>query len=84
MRLIGRLVPRKQWQDMAPAEKIGNVLMAVVEVALVTWALVDLSHRPAEAINGKKRTWVLASLIQPFGPVIYLLFGRKTMPVASD
>jgi len=83
MRLIGRLVRRKQWQDMAPAEKIGNALMAIVEVALVTIALLDLWHRPAERVNGKKRTWAMIAFIQPFGPIIYFIFGPKRRVPAS-
>jgi len=83
MGFVKRLVPRKRWEAMSPAEKAGNMLMASADFALVVWALVDLWHRPDEAIKGKKRTWVLASLIQPFGAVIYLLFGRKTMPAQA-
>ena len=79
MRFARRLIPRKRWEDMSDAERAGNILIASVDFALVLWALVDLWHRPAAAINGRKRIWVLTSLIQPFGPIIYLLFGRKSM-----
>lgn len=83
-RFMRRLIPRKRWEDLSPAQKVGNLLMAIVELTLVSLALWDLWHRPAEAINGKKRTWALASLIQPIGPIIYFIFGRKRDAVITN
>jgi len=80
-----RFMSRRNWKDMSPVQKVGNVLMGAVELVLVTLALWDLSHRPDNEINGKKRNWVMASLIQPIGPIIYFMFGRKkaTAPTAA-
>ena len=72
-----RFMARRNWKEMSPVQKVRNVLMGVVELVLVTLALWDISHRPDNEINGKKRTWVMASLIQPVGPIIYFIFGRK-------
>ena len=72
-----RFMRRRSWKDMSPVQKVGNVLIGAVELVLVTLALWDISHRPDNEINGKKRTWVMASLIQPVGPIIYFIFGRK-------
>jgi hypothetical protein len=68
---------RRGWKEMSPVQRVRNVLMGAVQLVLVTLALWDISHRPDNEINGKKRTWVMASLIQPVGPIIYFMFGRK-------
>lgn len=80
-----QLMSRRNWKEMSPVQKVGNVLMGAVELVLVTLALWDISHRPDNEINGKKRNWVMASLIQPVGPIIYFMFGRKkaTAPTAA-
>jgi hypothetical protein len=76
-RFMRRLMPRKSWHELSPVQKVGNIVTAAIELTLVILALRDLAHRPAEAINGKKRTWAMVTLIQPFGPIIYFIFGRK-------
>ncbi len=83
-RIFRRMVPRKRWADMSPAQRTGNVLMAVVETALVVLALLDLRRRPANEIRGSKRMWAMTAFIQPFGPVIYFIFGRKKPTLSAD
>ncbi len=78
-----RFMSRRNWKEMSPVQKVRNILMGAVEVGLTGLALWDISHRPDNEINGKKRTWVMASLIQPVGPIIYFMFGRKKAPVAA-
>jgi hypothetical protein len=68
---------RRSWKEMSPVQRVTNIVFAIVELALTGWALWDIRHRREEQINGKKRTWAMASLIQPFGPVVYFIFGRK-------
>jgi hypothetical protein len=68
---------RRSWGEMSSAQKVGNIVLAVVETILTVWALLDIKNRPEEQINGKKITWVMTSLIQPVGPIIYFIFGRK-------
>lgn len=69
--------PRKKWSELPPARKARIVGQVVIQCALTAWTLWDLNHRPASQINGDKRWWVLAAFIQPFGPIAYLIFGRK-------
>ena len=71
--------PRKRrgWKEMSTARKGANIILAVAEFSLTGWALWDLGHRPAEQINGRKRIWAMTSFIQPFGPLVYLIFGRR-------
>ena len=59
---------RKRWGELSPVQKVRNILVGAVEVGLTGLALWDLAHRPEGEINGKKRTWVRASLITPVGP----------------
>jgi hypothetical protein len=68
---------RRSWNELSPAQKTGNIVLAIVELILTAWALLDIKNRPQEQINGKKITWVMTSLIQPVGPIIYFIFGRK-------
>jgi hypothetical protein len=75
--IIWRAIPRRRWADMSSLQKAGNILMAVAEIATVAMALLDIRRRPASEINGSKRVWSMTALIQPIGPVIYFIFGRK-------
>jgi len=53
-------------------------VLAVVELGLLAWALVDLSKRPAERVAGGSRLlWLLLCLfVQLIGPLLYLVVGR--------
>ena len=68
---------RRSWREMSSAQKAANIVLAVVESILTAWALLDIKNRPEGQINGKKRIWVMTSFIQPVGPIIYFIFGRK-------
>ena len=60
------------------------VPVIVLELALLTFALVDLSKRK-HVTGGKKIIWVLVAVcIQIVGPIIYLVAGRKEPQVESD
>lgn len=48
-----------------------------VEVALTGVAAVDLWFRPQREIHGWKGLWWLGIFAQPFGPVLYLAYGRR-------
>ena len=58
--------------------------LMVIELALMVIALVDLFKRENMKSN-TRLVWVFVIiLISIFGPIAYLLFGRKDMPVDSD
>src|SRR5688500_12964404 len=67
----------KSWNDLSLAQKGCKIIHVIIEVILTGWALWDIKHRPDNQIKGMKRTWVMTSFIQPFGPLIYFIFGRK-------
>ena len=50
----------------------------VVELILTTLSLRDLVTRPARQVRGPKPLWALGCFVQPVGPVLYLLVGRRT------
>jgi hypothetical protein len=52
-------------------------VLAPVEIILTSIAAVDLARRPRQQIRGPKPLWWLGILIQPFGPVAYLGWGRR-------
>ena len=68
---------KKKWADMSPTQKKIVVVAGIAEVALTTWCAKDLKARPAELVRGPKLLWAPALSIQPFGPIAYILWGRK-------
>lgn len=71
-------IPKKQrWSEMNTLQKIGVVLLPIVQLALLAAALVDIRRRPAEEINGKKSVWTAVAFINFIGPLAYFRYGRK-------
>ncbi|MDR8018717.1 PLD nuclease N-terminal domain-containing protein [Nesterenkonia aerolata] len=52
-----------------------TVLASVIQLGLQAVALIDLSARDAREVRGPKWAWALASFVNFFGPLAYLLFG---------
>lgn len=71
------MVEKKKWSEMSPRARVGVVVLAVVELVLTATALRDLSRRSREAVRGPKVLWRLVCFVQPVGPVLYLLVGRR-------
>jgi Phospholipase_D-nuclease N-terminal len=53
------------------------VLGATAELVMTTIALRDLARRPANQVRGWKPFWMVAFVVQPIGPVVYFLVGRR-------
>ena len=68
---------KKQWRDLTPRQQRGIVAGGLVELVLTSLALRDLARRPATEVRGPKPLWLLAFVVQPFGPIGYLLLGRR-------
>ena len=58
--------------------------LMVIELALMVIALVDLFKRENMKSNTRLVWVIVIILISIFGPIAYLLFGRKDKPVDSD
>jgi hypothetical protein len=69
---------KKKWSDLSPRARAAIVAGAVIELILTTLALRDLRHRPASTVRGPKVLWVPACFVQPVGPILYFLVGRRS------
>ena len=68
---------KQRWQDLSSGQRSAILGLGAVEVVTTTVAMVDLARRPRARVRGPKLAWVAAAVVQPFGPVAYLLFGRR-------
>lgn len=68
---------KKQWRDLSEGQQRSIIVGGLVELVLTSLALRDLSRRPRTQVRGPKPLWLLAFVVQPFGPVGYLLLGRR-------
>jgi hypothetical protein len=68
---------KKRWRDFTPLQQRAIVVAAAAELVTTTAALVDLKRRSRSQVRGPKLLWVLAFVVQPFGPLAYFSFGRR-------
>ena len=68
---------RPHWGDLPRWQQAGIVTLGAAEVVLTTLAVVDLVRRPRAGVRGPKALWAVGFGVQPFGPVTYLLAGRR-------
>lgn len=72
---------KKSWSELSDTQKTAILVVGSIELALTATALVDLARRPAEQVRGRKALWALGVLVQPVGPVAYLVWGaRRSTP----
>ena len=68
---------KRRWADLDQSQQIAIAAGAAVELVLTAAAVLDLSRRPAGTIRGgSKLLWLLAFVVQPFGPLAYFSLGR--------
>jgi hypothetical protein len=68
---------KQRWKDLPSGQRRAIMGAAVVQIALMLAALIDLRRRPAKEIHGPKLAWVAASFVNFVGPLSYFAFGRK-------
>lgn len=68
---------KKRWADLSPGAKVAIVVGAILELIMTSLALRDLARRPAETVRGPKVLWLPVFFVQPVGPPLYFLFGRR-------
>jgi hypothetical protein len=73
----GPAAVRKRWTELPPWQQAGIVAVSAVEIVLTAMAVVDIVRRPRSQVRGPKALWALGFSVQPFGPVAYLLLGRR-------
>jgi hypothetical protein len=69
---------KKRWSDFSPQQQRAIIFGAVAELIMTTLALRDLARRPRKQVRGAKAFWVLTFVVQPFGPILYFLAGRRS------
>lgn len=68
---------KKKWADLPAGAKALVVVGSIIELVLTTVALRDLHGRGKDAVRGPKWLWRVVAFVQPVGPILYLLFGRR-------
>jgi hypothetical protein len=68
---------KKKWSELSPRARAAIVVGAIVELILTTLALRDLRRRPATSVRGPKPLWLPVFFVQPVGPILYFLVGRR-------
>jgi hypothetical protein len=68
---------QKRWGDLTSAQRIGIVLLGILQLLLLSASLWDIRQRSADEINGSKQVWTAAVFVNFIGPIAYFLFGRK-------
>lgn len=68
---------KKQWQDLTSRQQQLIIVGGALEAILTTVSLVDLARRDRAEVRGPKLMWVAACVVQPVGPIAYLMIGRR-------
>ena len=68
---------KKRWSELSPGSKRAIVIGGALEVVLTALALRDLVSRPSTEVRGPKFGWVAGFFVQPFGPILYFVLGRR-------
>lgn len=76
-RCVDRRSRRLRWRDLPGRQRATLLVVGLAELSLTATAAVDLCRRPRETVRGHKALWWPAILVQPVGPVAYLIFGRR-------
>jgi phospholipase D-like protein len=69
---------KKKWSELSPRARAAIVVGGVAEAILTAVALRDLRRRPASSVRGPKVLWLPVFFVQPVGPPLYFLFGRRS------
>lgn len=68
---------KRSWSDLSRTQRRLIIAGGAVESVITTVALRDLARRPGSQVRGPKAAWALGCVVQPVGPVAYLLLGRR-------
>ncbi len=65
------------WSELKAGQKVGVVIMGLIQISLFVAAWRDLSGRSAKKVNGNKKVWRGALFLNIVGPLAYFFKGRK-------
>jgi hypothetical protein len=60
-----------------PARKSPPGIGGLINFALMVWMIWDLRKRSDEELNGKRKLWLVAAFVPPFGPIAYIIYLRR-------
>jgi hypothetical protein len=66
-----------RWSDLSPRVQTAIVVGGIAELVMTTIAVADLARRPATQVRGSKLLWLGTFVVQPVGPILYFLAGRR-------
>ena len=69
---------KKRWSDFSEGQRAAILVGTAIEMVSTTVALADLARRPRAQVRGPKPLWVLSCVVQPVGPIAYLVGGRRS------
>jgi hypothetical protein len=72
-----RIMKQKRWSDLTSAQRVGIVLLGILQLLLLSASLWDIRQRSADEINGSKQIWTAAVFVNFIGPIAYFSLGRK-------
>ena len=67
---------KRKWRDMSGKEQTVVLILASIQLSLAATAWANLASRPADQVNGRKRTWAAIIAINFIGPLAYFRWGR--------
>ena len=72
--------------DLSPRTRWILTAAAAAEAGLKAAALLDMRRRPASQINGSKKVWALAMIVNSAGliPISYFVFGVRRPETADE
>jgi len=68
---------KTRWAEFSGGQKVGIVVLSMVQVGLLAAALWDLARRGADEVHGDRRLWAALVFINWIGPLAYFAVGRK-------
>lgn len=80
---MSEATPNRPAFNLSAASK---AFQGIVNLTLIILTVRDIRQRSDDELKGKRSWWLLAAFAPPFGPIAYLIFGRKrpAEPVESE
>lgn len=72
------MATKQRWSELSPRAKTGVIVGGLIELILTTVAARDLKSRSKVDVRGPKVLWAALLMIQPIGPIAYLVAGRRS------
>lgn len=68
---------KKRWAEMSNVQRVGVVVMGIVQISLAAAAWADLAKREPDQVKGPKVRWAGIIAINFVGPILYFTVGRR-------